>query len=104
MSSPRSKWVKSRSKRKSLASVPGPGSRAGQIVELAEGPGEGGLAALVGPGDDEDPLPALQVEVVATTGCFGDELARQGQIEAVADDTSLRCWRQPDGRSSNRPS
>ena len=32
---------------------------AGQVVELAEGPGEGGLASLVGPGHDEDALAVL---------------------------------------------
>ena len=37
---------------------------AGQVVELTEGPGEGGLSSLVGPGHDEDALTAFQAEVV----------------------------------------
>src|SRR5580704_8503026 len=64
---------------------------AGEVVKLAEGPGEGRLASLVGPGHDEDALAARQAEVV------GDhrlpprhELAGQGQVEGVGGDDLLR--------------
>ena len=54
-----------------------------QVVELAEGPGEGGLAALVGAGHHDDVLGGVQAEVVRDYGLApGDELARQGKVES----------------------
>ena len=63
---------------------------AGQVVELAEGPGEGGLAALVGAGHDEDALAALQAEVVSDHRLARrDELVRQGQVEGAGGEDLL---------------
>ena len=56
------------------------------MVELAEGPGEGGLPALVGTGHDDDALGAVQVEVVGDyRRAPRDELVRQGQVEGADD-------------------
>ena len=57
---------------------------AGEVVKLAECPGEGGLPALVGPGDDGDALAALQPEIVGDhRGALCDELAGQRQVEGA---------------------
>ena len=84
-SSSRSKWVKRRSGRNRRAALPGTGQPTrGQVVELAEGPGEGGLPALVGAGHDDDALGAVQVEVVGDhRRAPRDELVRQGQVEGA---------------------
>ena len=58
---------------------------AGQMVELAEGPGECRLAALVRPGDDEDPFGVAQVKFVADHWrAHGDQLGRERQVKGVA--------------------
>ena len=58
--------------------------QAAEVMELAEGPGKGGLAALVRTGDDEDALVLLQKEVVADDRFLhGHELAGQGDIVGV---------------------
>ena len=64
--------------------LPGTGQPGGQVMELAECPGEGGLTALVGPGHDENPLGAIQGEAVGDhrLAC-GGELVRQGQVEGA---------------------
>jgi hypothetical protein len=82
-----SKWVKIRSGRNRRAALPGTGQpTCGQVVELAEGAGEGGLPALVGAGHHEDPLAAVQAEVVGDHRLApGGELARQGQVEGAGD-------------------
>ena len=65
-----------------------PGNRdpdRGQVVELSDRASEGGLAALVGPGDDEQPLSGEQLQVVGH-----DPLTRriaaqcERQVEQVA--------------------
>ena len=65
---------------------------AGQVVELAEGPGEGGLASLVGAGHHEDALASFQMEVVGDHGpAPRDELAGQGQVEGAGGADLLRA-------------
>jgi len=67
-------------------------SAAGQVVKLAEGPGKGGLPALVGSGDDEDPLGPGQGELVGDHRlALGHELVRQGQVEGVGGVDFLRA-------------
>ena len=55
-----------RSNRKSLALAARNGAaERREIVQLAEGAGERRLAALVGSGDDDDPLFSFEIVVVA---------------------------------------
>src|SRR6266700_3793048 len=55
---------------------------AGQVVQLAERPGKGRLAALVGTRDHKDPLRVLEVEIVAHHWpLLRDQLAGQGQVK-----------------------
>jgi hypothetical protein len=64
---------------------------AGQVVELAESPGERRLAALVRPGDDEDPFRAAEAELVGDNGAAaGDQPGREGQVEGIAGEDLLR--------------
>ena len=60
-------------------------------MHLGEGPGEGGLAALVRAGDDDDPLLPLQTEVVDHHARLRPhQLMGQGQVEEV--DGHGRPW------------
>src|SRR6266536_3249881 len=57
-------------------------AQAGQVMQLAEHPREGGLAALIGAGHHQDALRPLQREVVAHHRCaLADELVGQGDVE-----------------------
>ena len=87
ISSSRSKWVKIRSGRNSLASVAGHGqAEARQVVQLAEHPRERRLAAVVRAADDEDPLWVVRGGSRCTRpmrrSCTS--LCRQREIERVA--------------------
>src|ERR1700748_1506604 len=65
---------------------------AGQVMELAEGPGKGGLASLVRPGHDEDALLSFRPAVLcAHWFALRDELAGQGQVEGVGGIDFLRA-------------
>ena len=63
---------------------------AGQVVELAEGPGKGGLASLVGAGHDEDALATLQAELVGDYRlALRDELLARARSKVPAARTSF---------------
>ena len=72
-------------KKKQLRSRTGDGTaQAREIMQLAEGTGEGRLTTLVWTRYDDHALPVPELKVVANNGStFGDELAGQGQIEAL---------------------
>ena len=56
--------------------------QASKVVQLPEGPSEGCLSALVGPGDNERSFPALQAEVVSDDRSFlGQEPGCKGQVK-----------------------
>lgn len=72
-------------------SRPGAGHRAaqrGQMEQLPERPGEGALATLVGAGDDDDPLPSREPEIVAhhSARLAGQPDGRRGVIGVLGVD------------------
>ena len=65
---------------------PGDGTtNIGEIMQLPESPGERGFPSLIGAGDDQNPLSAFQVKVIAyDSGTLADKLVGQRDIETVA--------------------
>lgn len=68
---------------------PGPGARNGQaeggeVMQLADGPGEGGLPALVRAGDNEDPFSPCRLKIIGDhRRLVADEFHGQCQVERV---------------------
>ena len=59
------------------------------MVQLAEHPGKGRLAALVGAGDDDDRSGPVRRKSLVTTAALPGELGGQRQVEGVAAKLSL---------------
>ncbi len=73
-------------------------------MELAEGAREGRLAALVGPGDDEDALGSVEAQVVADDRLpFAEQLVGEGEVEGPRRAESPSTPRRHRGKQNGRP-
>jgi hypothetical protein len=71
------------------------------VVQLAEGPGERCLAALIRPGRDEEAFGVIEAEIIGDNrSALAGELVRERQVEGSGNNRAIS----PTGRIRRAPS